>query len=447
MRSRSLPVLFVAFLSLVVLIAMAGLGAARRANQIYAEMAAIYETHRETTAVLNEIASGLNVSGILVRDYLLDQSHLTGESHRKQLVEIRSGMSRNLERLQTLVSRENEGILRKLRSELDAYWDSLDPLFDWSPRQKVALSGFFLKQTVLPRRDAALAIAREIESFSEASFAIQQRRIAGSQAVFRSHLAWMLGITISLGILVAGISITRTSRLEQRNAEHQARTELAERELRRLSQDLVRGLESERKAISRELHDAVGQTLTALRMELANLSEIRNAPDEEYSARLADAKQLAEQTLASVRNLAMGLRPAMLDDLGLAPALEWQGREFSRRSGIPVELQIDGALDSLPEGHRTAVFRIVQEALTNCARHASARHIRVTVHGRRDAVFLSVQDDGVGMDTGSVSRNGIGLVGIEERARELGGSVTIYSQQGRGTTLQAEIPLTQETVR
>jgi signal transduction histidine kinase len=177
-------------------------------------------------------------------------------------------------------------------------------------------------------------------------------------------------------------------------------------------------------------------------MELANLEEIRNSPGEEFAARLQEAKQLAEQTLVSVRDLAMGLRPAMLDDLGLGPALEWQGREFSRRSGTPVEVQVDGVVDELPDSHRTCIFRIVQEALTNCARHAQAKSIRIVAHGGPGAVFLSVQDDGVGF--AASEGRGLGLIGIEERARELGGWVTLRSEPGKGTTLRVELPWAKE---
>jgi signal transduction histidine kinase len=404
-------------------------------------MDSIYAAHRETTAILNDIAGGVNLSGIFVRDYLLDQSHLMGASHRERLLEIRGSMTEELARLQRIIGPEEGATLGSLRNELDGYWDALDPLFNWGPREKVALSGFFLRQSVLPRRDAALAIAKEISEFSDANFRIQQRRLERSQAAFRRYLTWMLGVAISLGLAVAAVSVFRISRLERRSEENQLRTERAEGELRRLSHELVRAQELERKSIARELHDAVGQTLTALRMELANLEMIRQSPGEEFAERLSEAKQLAEQTLASVRNLAMGLRPAMLDDLGLAPALEWQGREFSRHSGIPVHLQIDGMLEGLPESHRTCVFRIVQEALTNCARHAQAKNVRLAVHGRRDAVLVSVQDDGVGFAGSAPSSGGMGLLGIEERARELGGSVNIHSQPGKGTTLQVEIPL------
>lgn len=423
------------------MIGLAGFGAARRASQIYTEMASIYENHRETTRILNDIGSGLNLSGIFVRDYLLDQSHLTADLHRQELLKIRSAMAKELTSLQALIGQEETGQLNNLRKELDGYWDSLDPLFDWTPSQKTALSGFFLKQTVLPRRDAAVAITREISAFTDNNFQHQQRRLELSQSDFRRYLIWMLGITISLGVIVAGSSVVRISRLENRSEDHRLRTARAEQELRRLSHDLVRAQESERKTISRELHDEVGQTLTALRMELASLDSMRTSPGKEFTARLEEAKQLAEKTLADVRNLAMGLRPAMLDDLGLGPALEWQGREFSRRSGIPVKVQIDGTLDGLPEAHRTCVFRIVQEALTNCARHAQASNIRIAVHGRDDVVSLSVQDDGVGIANSSPSPDGMGLIGIGERARELGGNVNIHSQPGKGTTLRVEIPL------
>jgi signal transduction histidine kinase len=444
MLSRSGPVLFFGFGSLVLLVGLAGLGAARRAALIFSEMAAISDSHRESTRLLNEIRSGVNVSSIYVRDYLLDPSDLMAASYRQRLLEIRSSMTEQLKQLEPLAGAELREPLARLGEELDGYWDSMDPLFSWTPRQKMALSSFFLRQRVLPRRDAALEIARGIRDINEANFKIQQRRIERSQADFRKYLWWMLGIAMTLGLLVASSSIYRISRLERETERQQRRTARAENELRRLSQELVRAQEAERRSISRELHDQVGQTLTALRMELANLEEMRDSPGQEFRRRLEEAKHLAEQTLASVRHLAMGLRPAMLDDLGLGPALEWQGREFSRRSGIPVEVQVDGSIEALPDGHRTCVFRIVQEALTNCARHAQAKHIRVSVHGSRDAVFLSVQDDGVGMAAREASPGGLGLLGIEERARELGGAVSIQSQPGRGTTLQAEIPLPEQ---
>ena len=157
-----------------------------------------------------------------------------------------------------------------------------------------------------------------------------------------------------------------------------------------------------------------------------------------------ESKQLAEQTLRLVRDMSMGLRPSMLDDLGLEPALEWLSRDFSRRSGLTVTTEFDGILDHLPEIHRTCIYRTVQEALTNCARHSQAEKIRIVLHGSASWVSVVVQDDGVGMAPESSVRRGIGLIGIEERVRELGGSLYCESQPGKGTLIRAEIPVSPE---
>jgi signal transduction histidine kinase len=211
-------------------------------------------------------------------------------------------------------------------------------------------------------------------------------------------------------------------------------------ELRRLSSEQVRAQEEERKAISRELHDEVGQTVTALGIEIGNIEQLGKQSGPEFLERVAEARQLAQGVLKSVRDLAMGLRPSMLDDSGLVPALRWQAREFSKHVGIPVDLQIDGSLDHLPDDVRTCIYRIVQEALTNCARHAKARNIRIVLHGEDETVSVAIQDDGVGFRRMSEAA-GMGIIGMEERARELGGSLKISSEEQRGTLLIVEIPL------
>jgi signal transduction histidine kinase len=136
----------------------------------------------------------------------------------------------------------------------------------------------------------------------------------------------------------------------------------------------------------------------------------------------------------------MGLRPSMLDDLGLGPALQWEGRDFSRRCGIPVSVQIEGSLDRLPDKHRTCIFRVVQEALTNVARHAQAGNICIWIHGGEQAVHLTIEDDGIGFNPRQQHRRGLGLLGIEERVRELGGTVEWISQPQKGTTIKLELP-------
>jgi signal transduction histidine kinase len=197
----------------------------------------------------------------------------------------------------------------------------------------------------------------------------------------------------------------------------------------------------ERKSLSRELHDEVGQMLTAVGIELANLNSLRSSDQSTFSARVEDAKRLNTDAMRVIRDLAMGLRPSMLDDLGLAPALEWQGREFSRHTGVPATVEVNGMLDDLSEPHRTCIYRVVQEALTNCAKHAKASNVTVSVSGRAESVEAFIRDDGVGFNAVSRSALGLGLLGIEERVQELDGTFNITSRPGRGTTLRVRIPV------
>lgn len=441
---RSWPILSFAFGSLMILIALLGVGALRKARQIHGEISSLYEANRRTDHILADIRVGVHVSGIYVRDFLLDPSHIAGAYFRSRLRDIRDSTYRNLDIVETQIGSEESGHFRSLRAELDGYWRSLEPLFEWTPRQKAALSYSFLRSQVMPRRNAVLAMARDIEALNEASLTRREQALRERQRASRRDLAWMLAASLTLGLLVAGASLFRISRLEARAGQERRRVEEAERKLRRLSQQLVQAQEEERKTISRELHDEVGQMLTALRMELGGLERRRVASNGEFDARLDEAKRLTENTLRVVRDLSLGLRPSMLDDLGLGPALEWQAREFSRRSGVPVGVRVEGDLTALPEQHRTCVFRVVQEALTNCARYAQAKEIRINVHGQGASLALTVEDDGAGMPSEAGRGRGLGLIGIEERVRELGGAFEIISRHGHGTVLKVALPLRSE---
>jgi signal transduction histidine kinase len=443
---RSWPILTLAFGILVLLIVISGIGAVRQSAKIYEENTALQEKRRLTERTLQEIRAELHYSGLLVRDYLLDPSHITGGTYREQLLELRASMSSELKELTRLVGQENAGRLKRLTENIDSYWDVLDPLFDWTPAQKMALSSSFLRREVLPRRTAVSAMTREIRDWHEAESRRQEQDIERARTKFGRDLGRLFGVTIVLAVLVAMTSIYRTARLEKRAAAERRLVKDAEGRMRDLSHQLVRAQEEERRAISRELHDEVGQMLTALRMQLVNLEQLRSAPDGAFDERLGDLKQLSERALRTVRDLALGLRPSMLDDLGLGPAVEWQAREFARRANLPVSVELEGDLEGLPDSHRTCIYRIVQESLTNCARHARAGEIRILVHGSKESVSLSVQDNGVGFSPEGARRRGLGLVGIQERVRELGGSVDILSEPNRGTVLTLRIPVSREAV-
>jgi signal transduction histidine kinase len=292
----------------------------------------------------------------------------------------------------------------------------------------------------VPRRDAVMAISAEIEDINRSNLAEQRDAAAARQRELHEYLSFMLAASLSLGLTVAVAAVIRIRLLERRSEEQHGRTEQAEEEMRRLSNQLVKTQEEERKNLSRELHDELGQMLTALRMEVGRAERAQASGSPAFAATMAESKSLIEQIMRSVRDLAMGLRPSMLDDLGLQPALAWQTREFARRYNVPVNLTVEGDLERLPDPHRTCVFRVVQEALTNCAKHSGATGIEISVVGRGDQLNVSVSDNGIGVKN-AARHTGLGLTGIKERVKEMHGSTSIQTRPGGGTVLQITLPV------
>ncbi len=208
--------------------------------------------------------------------------------------------------------------------------------------------------------------------------------------------------------------------------------------MRQLSQQLVAAQEEERKHLSRELHDHVAQVLTGLRMALGGIERTSGEP--RVAVAVAECRKLVDDMFRTVRDLALGLRPSMLDDFGLQPALEWHVRDFSRRYNIDAQLKMEGDVDALTDKHRTCVYRVIQEAMTNCARHAQATTILVEVTCHDKQLRVAVTDDGIGLDPAR-GRRGLGLRGIDERVKELHGSMTISRHAGAGTTVSVLLPV------
>ncbi len=201
---------------------------------------------------------------------------------------------------------------------------------------------------------------------------------------------------------------------------------------------LIEAEERERRAISRELHDEVGQSLSALLMDVENLTEM-SSEEGAFRQGLQKIKTLAENCVNEVRNMALLLRPSMLDDLGLVAALDWQAREVSKRTGMLVDTVDENVSEDLPEEYKTCVYRIVQEALNNCSKHAYAKNVRVVVRQEPNHLRVSIEDDGKGFDAGRV--RGLGLVGMNERVSQLGGLLKVESDPARGTRLRVDLPL------
>ena len=439
MRFKTWPVAALGLGSLLVLIVVSMLASSRKAQEIYAELDQLNTYHHDLDAKLRRLRSDVNLSGIFVRDYLLDVERERAPEYRQTLTEFRRANMATLTELRALAKGDEARIL-SLQTQLDDYWQTFDPLFDWTPGEKIVRSAGFLRREVVPRREAVLAIAQEIEELNNANVAAQRAEVARRYASFHDDLRRLLWQSILLGVAVALGAVFRLRVLERRSEEQKTVAQEAELQLRELSQQLVAAQEEERKNLSRELHDHVAQVLTALRMELGRIERTRAPGDARVGAAVAESKKLVDSMFCTVRDLALGLRPSMLDDCGLQAALEWHVRDFTGRYGVDVGLTIDGSFEGLPDRHRTCVYRAIQEALTNCVRHAHASAITITVTGRPDRLVASIADNGVGLNPAR-SRNGLGLRGIEERVKELNGAMTIGKAKGGGTTLAISLPL------
>jgi two-component system sensor kinase len=226
---------------------------------------------------------------------------------------------------------------------------------------------------------------------------------------------------------------------ERKRAENELR-ESRER-LQQLSASLLAVREEEKARIARELHDELGQALTGLKMDLAQLTGRLTPEQPGVIDRVNAMNALIESTVASVRRLATELRPLMLDDLGLAPTIEWLAGDFSKRTGIEVQLSLPDFESEEDSELSTALFRVLQESLTNVARHARARRVEVELTFSDVDVRLTVRDDGAGI--GARAENApksFGLLGMRERAAMLGGELRVDSRPGAGTSIAMVVP-------
>jgi signal transduction histidine kinase len=443
MKLPTWPIAAAALCGLLLLVAVSVSTSSRKATDIYAELDQLNTHHRHVESMLRRLRSDLNLSGIYIRDYLLDNFRERAPEYRRNLSDLREKNMETIEELRGVVRPEDRPRIASLEAKLNDYWQTFDPLFDWTVFEKIVRSARFLQRDVLPKRDAVLAIAQQIEELNNVNLATQRAEVTKRQAQFKDDLQTLLWRSLLLGVIVALTAVIRLRFLERRSDEQRDRASEAEAELRHLSQQLVATQEEERRKLSRELHDHLGQMLTALRLEVSRLERVRAAPDGRFTQAVAECKGLVETMLRTVRDLAQGLRPSMLDDFGLQPALEWLVRDFRRRGNVRVDLSVYGDISALPDPHRTCAYRVVQEALTNCARHAKATTVSVSVTREGRRVQIGVVDDGVGFDP-DTPRPGLGLVGIEERVRDLHGVVTIHSRPGRGVQLAISLPLAAE---
>jgi signal transduction histidine kinase len=267
----------------------------------------------------------------------------------------------------------------------------------------------------------------------------ENQALAAQFEQLQNRLGHTIALTLVGGLLLSLAAGFYILRLEQHGRGRYLALARSRQELERLSRRLVDAQEAERRSISRELHDEVGQTLGALLVDVGHLSNLLPAEDKIAQEQLGRIKKAAESAVKSIRDMALLLRPPMLDDLGLVPALEWQARETSRRGEMEVEVHAEELSGELPDQVKVGVYRLVQEALQNAATHADAKNATVVVKRERNSVVVEIIDDGKGFQPERT--RGMGILGMEERVRQLLGELVLRSTPGKGTTVHAELPI------
>lgn len=420
-----------------------GLSAISFLYQIEIRQEKIRQDYVERDRTLEQLRSQIFLSGTYFRDFLLDTSETLAQHHRQRFLEMRQNVERGTEEYRRLAKPAEREALAELSGELSAYFATLAPALDWTPPERRAKGPSFIDEELLPRRMKSVGLADRIQQVTQKQLEISSQEVGDLFSSFRTKLVAMLLLTVAIGISLAGITLWRLLRLESESAARFEEALRAREELKQLSAELVSAQEMERRRISRELHDEVGQVLSAMMLAVGNLrSALRSRNNEEAARQLQLLQEMTEQNARVVRNISLLLRPTMLDDLGLAAALKWLAREVSRTGAMQVDVAAEDCPDDLPEEHRTCVFRVVQEAVRNASRHSGASHVRIYAHRDGPKLRVSVQDDGKGFDP--IREKGIGILGIEERLMRLGGVLLVDSERGKGTIVSFELPLPQE---
>ena len=408
--------------------------------------AAILARHTRGQELLFAVRSQVLLGSIYVRDALIEAANSSTPetpTARDRLRSLQMQVNQELEQYKETDSVNEGAVWTRLEDELRDYWDAAVRLVTLEPDDRMAAQRR-LHTEVIPKRDGIVHLSDEVRQVMADNVSREQRELSEANGLVRRRIWQTTAIALIVGVAIATLSTWYVRRLEAIIHEDHDEVARSRQELRRLSGRLVRAQEDERRAIARELHDEIGQALTAVDVELA----VAAAAVDTYgraAAAIHEARTVTQRALRGIRDLSQLLRPSILDDFGLPDTLKWYLRQFSDRTGVRTELVEDRLDGRLPIDVEVCVYRAIQEALTNISRHAQATACRVFVQRLTSSVIVTVEDDGVGLpapNPGNKARwDGLGLVGIRERVSDLGGTFRIEGKSGKGTCLTIELPL------
>lgn len=399
----------------------------------------IYRHFVEQEEALSTLRRNLWLAGNYVREFFIQNTPAQGVELVSQLQRLQREDELALSFLERVPLHRQ--VVPSLRKSLDEFWTIGLHLPQTMPHAANEAEIAFLQREVVPRRGELYNALTEITAADQRMLENSEGEFAGTRRRAAERLLLMLGLGVLLSVLVMRFSLRHAENLEIEADHHFAAVEQAKQELQQLSARLLEIEEEGRRKLSRELHDEVGQTLALLQIEISHAQALLDGRSAELRERLVRARELAERTMRNIRSISGLLRPTLLDDLGLVPALQFQLEDFLRRSGIACEFTEDGVEEHLPDPVKTCVYRVVQEALHNCEKHSGASKVRVAVRQFDECLVAKVEDDGRGFSSTAQRSSGLGLLGMRERSAAAGGSVIIDSAPGQGARIALRIPL------
>jgi signal transduction histidine kinase len=399
--------------------------------------------YTQAQELLSSVRAQVLLASVVVRDALLDSTQGGQADHRREIERLYQSIDASLTQYVPVLDSpaERERVDRLRREIREFRTASTDVLATDSTRWPT--DARTLLRRFMPKREAAIRVSEEVQALNRESFIDQQRALAAMQASMQRQVWTVFGVALAISLAIAALASGHATRLEHRLTEQRAREARVSADLQRLSARQVQGQEEEQRRIARELHDEVGQALSAVKVELAVAAR---RMERQYGAHgvLADAQSSADRALRSVRDLTHLLHPSALEDLGLVAAVDSHVGDFRRRHQIDLGFFHEGLDRRQSAEIERALYRIVQETLTNIARHARATSGRVCLFGDADTIRVVIEDDGVGFDVADAERpgrrRGLGLLGIRERVAQLSGDVRIHSVRGGGTRIEIEVP-------
>ena len=416
----------------------------KRIGDVERRAAAINTRYMQAQELLSTVRAQVLLGSVYVRDALLDPNPATAADYRRHLEDTYRAVNQALQQyvpvLDSSAERERVG---RLQLEIDDFRHTMLQVLATDSSRWPTEARVLLRTQIVPKRELVIRVSEEVQALNRSAFVQQQGAIAEIYDVTQRRLWESLGLALAASFGIALLAILYAGRLESRIRRQGLQDVQNARELQHLSAKLITAQEEERRSIARELHDEVGQVLTTIKVELAVAQRAIEASGGSPQL-LDDARSITDGALTTVRDLSHLLHPALLDDLGLPAAAEWYLRGFGKRHDISAEVLHDRMDERLTPEIEASAYRIIQEALTNVAKHARATTCRVYLQRLPNTLLITIEDDGAGFDPAEVERAGgpagLGLIGIRERASQLRGTVRLESAQGKGTRLTVELP-------